>query len=135
MLKRILITLVGLAHLPGCGCSPEDNLREPLTCTVECRDFIIRIEARGTLEASKSHILSAPKLSVPQMKIAYLVPEGTAVKKGEIVAAFEDTKFRTDYETALRELDNASADIEITRAEQEREMAIPASSSVEVSRV
>lgn len=88
--------------------SPADDVP---TFTVGKDKFVRRVNAEGNLRAVKATKLTAPQSSDEggPMKIAWIVPDGTMVKKDEVVVKFDPS----DRQKALREgetdLDSASS--------------------------
>lgn len=56
---------------------------------VQRQDLISTVQVDGELAAVRSTEIGAPPVSEVEFKIAFLVPEGTTVKKGETIVAFD----------------------------------------------
>ncbi|BBM82112.1 efflux RND transporter periplasmic adaptor subunit [Candidatus Uabimicrobium amorphum] len=65
---------------------------EPITITVERKDFVVDVSSSGKLHACESAIISY--LSTWDSYITKMVPEGTFVKKGDVVMEFTDNELR-----------------------------------------
>ncbi len=68
--------------------------------SVEKQDFVFSVAGSGTLEAKEARFIGPPPLRrLWNYKIAQMVPEGTSVKKGDLVVAFDPR----EIEERLRE--------------------------------
>jgi len=74
------------------------------TFTVNKSDFQISITESGEIKAKKSTIISAPRIR-GQLKITYLIPEGTYVKKGDLILKFDPSDAFTKLKEAKSQLD------------------------------
>jgi HlyD family secretion protein len=77
--------------------------------------FVRRVTADGNLRAVKADPVVAPPLNEGPLKLAWMAPDGSAVKKGDVVVRFDPT----DLEKRLKdgESDRATAE---ARIEKER---------------
>ncbi|MCF8266484.1 MAG: efflux RND transporter periplasmic adaptor subunit [Ignavibacteriales bacterium] len=89
--------------------------KEIPTFTVKKGDFLVSITESGEIRAKKSVTISAPRIR-GNLKIIYLIPEGTYVKAGEVVAKFDPTE-------ATSRLKDAEAQLEIALSEKEKLIA------------
>ncbi len=82
------------------------------TLVVSKAAFERRVVAEGNLEAVKATPVTAPLTAQGQLKVAWLVPDGTPVKKGDIVVRFDPS----EMERSLRdgESDASAAESRIT---------------------
>lgn len=80
-----LIILISLLLLSACGKAPES----PLLYQLEKQPFAIEIPAEGELFAAKATIISAPVSRNGVQNIAWLAPEFSVVKAGDIIARFD----------------------------------------------
>jgi len=81
-------------------------------------DLILGVDTTGELESASSSSLGPPP--TPDMwdfKISMLVPEGTDVKHGQPVLAFDTTDLHRRLEEFRAEADSAAQEIEKTRAD------------------
>ena len=86
------------------------------TAEVRRGEFVDTIEVHGEVQALHSIQLIAP--SIPgDLQIVKLVPTGTMVKKGDIVAQFDTSNLQRTLEQRQSELKSAEADIERVRAD------------------
>lgn len=126
-LARLLIA-TGLVIGGGAAAAKRTHALERIfgtsdtpTFELKRRPFVRRVVADGYLRAVKSTPLAAPLQSDGAQKIAWLAPDGSRVKQGDIVIRFDPTEF----EKKLRdgETDRASAEAKI---EKERVLAASA---------
>ena len=80
-----LIILISLLLLSACGKAPES----PLLYQLQKQSFAIEIPAEGELFAAKATIISAPVSRNGVQNIAWLAPEFSVVKAGDIIARFD----------------------------------------------
>ena len=85
------------------------------TAVVKRGDFVDYLELRGDLKAQKSVTISAP-FEAGELQILNIVPNGTAVKKGDVLVAFDRTSPRQTLAQDQTDLKSADADIEQARA-------------------
>jgi multidrug efflux pump subunit AcrA (membrane-fusion protein) len=76
-----------LAALILQGCSKSENTA--LVYQVKKQSFSIMIPAKGELFAAKATVISAPISSAGRQNIAWLAPEFSQVKKGDLIARFD----------------------------------------------
>lgn len=106
--------LVAVSYrLPRRGAEPEVP-----TFEVAESMFVHEVRAEGTLRAARSIVIGVPPGVPSPLKIAWTSPDGSAVRKGEVVVRFEPT----DFEKRLLDgkADRASAQ---ARADKERGLA------------
>ncbi len=107
----ILCTVVfGVLKMPGLlGGSAADS-EISATHVVQRRTIEDRVVERGTIESQKTVY---GKCQIPgRTKITFIVPEGTAVKKGERVAAFETTEIDKEIKQKEVEVNEAKGKLE-----------------------
>jgi RND family efflux transporter MFP subunit len=82
------------------------------TLVVATAPFERRVAAEGNLEAAEATPVTAPIDAQGQLKVAWLVPDGTPVKKGDVVVRFDPT----EMERSLRDgqSDRTAAESRIT---------------------
>jgi HlyD family secretion protein len=78
----ILIIVTILLILGGGGSDPLPSTE------VKRGPFLVSIKASGELRATNSFTLTTPRLTWGQMQINFLLPEGTSVKKGDVIVRF-----------------------------------------------
>ncbi|MFT5757340.1 MAG: multidrug efflux pump subunit AcrA (membrane-fusion protein) [Alteromonadaceae bacterium] len=81
---KIIILLLFLLLL---SCQSEQS--HPLLFKVERQGFTVDIPSKGELFAAKATIISAPIFSNGSQNIAWLAPEFSMVKAGDIIARFD----------------------------------------------
>lgn len=91
--------LVLSAVLLGCE-SPE---QVPLVYEAETQQFEIIVPAKGELFAAKATVISAPT-GRRQKNIAWLAPEYSLVKKGEVIARFDGEQMEQERRGKANEL-------------------------------
>ena len=82
------------------------------TLVVTRAPFAREVVAEGNLDAAEATPVTAPLEAQEALKVAWLVPDGTRVKRGDVVVRFDPA----DMERALRdgEADRTSADSRIS---------------------
>ena len=98
------------------------------TYKVEAVRFSRRVTADGNLKSTKATPLSAPHDAPGPMKIAWIVPDGTLLKKDEVVVRFDPTDFETqlvagqsDRNTALNGITKSDTESGTTRTNLRRD--------------
>ncbi len=125
--------LAGIAAFTLGDLTGGPALEELVLTPVERQDVDIVIVERGTLEAGRSQDLVCEVESrspgAPATTIKWIIPEGTSVKKGDLVceldsAALEDAirAQRIKVEQAKAALTAAEADLEIVRSQNESDI-------------
>ncbi len=91
--------------------------KAPAIPTVEVRqgEFVDYAQFRGETKALKSSELKGPK-GVGELQIVKLLPNGAAVKKGDVVVEFDTTRIRQTLDQKRSELRQVDAEIEQARA-------------------
>ncbi|MGN6185463.1 MAG: efflux RND transporter periplasmic adaptor subunit [Thermoanaerobaculia bacterium] len=114
MLIFLLLTLILAA------CSNEQS--DIATFKVEPITFSRRVSAEGTLKATKATPVSAPVNSDRPLKVSWIVPDGTLLKKGDVIVRFDATEFenllltgREDRATATNKMSKSTAQSTSTR--------------------
>ncbi len=81
------------------------------TYTVRKQKFVRHVTADGNLKAVKSAELSAPRQGGPfgPMKIAWLAPDGTTVKQGDVVVKFDPSDSQKRLIDGTSDLESADA--------------------------
>lgn len=87
-----------------------------LTYKVDKKDFINKIKTPGVIEAKRFVVIPCPQIW-PQPKINTLVPEGSFVKKDDIVCLMDAAQVELDYKNALNELESVQAEYVKTEAD------------------
>ena len=84
---------------------------QPLTQPIQPRDFTLKIMANGELQSAESVTIGVPSVPIQRLRIAWVIPDGTHVKKGDVLVEFDPTELdlkvmehRNDLEIALQKL-------------------------------
>ena len=92
-------------------------------------DFSVIVRCRGELKATRSVQISAP-VNVPDLRIVFLAPAGTAVKTGDIVIRFDPSSAKQQLQEkdaalkqALATLDQEVAQARITAEQDQRDLS------------
>ncbi len=96
----------GLAALRPTG--PEVSNPVP----VKREDLVLSVELEGELAAIRSTEIGTPAVTEVEFKIAFLVPEGTTVKKGEKVLGFDTEVLQRQLAEKQAELAEANKKVE-----------------------
>lgn len=94
-----------LAGLPGPGAVPD-----PVRAARE--DLVLTVEVEGELAAVRSTEIGAPPVAEVEFKIAFLVPEGTVVEKGQPVLGFDTEVLDRQLADKLAESQEATKKVE-----------------------
>ncbi|HWZ43507.1 MAG TPA: efflux RND transporter periplasmic adaptor subunit [Candidatus Saccharimonadales bacterium] len=116
--RLLMISAGGLVLLLGAAGVAWHHTGAPTAPTADVvrGEFVDFVEIRGDIKAVHSVQLVAPPIG-GDLQIVKLVPTGTIVKKGDIVAQFDTSNFDRSLEQKQSELKSAQADIEHMRAE------------------
>jgi RND family efflux transporter MFP subunit len=122
-----LLALVGyrLARLPSAPEVPMYRVEETL--------FVHEVSAEGNLRAKRSIGIGVPSGVPSPLKIAWTSPDGSAVRKGEVVVRFEPTEFekrlldgRADQASAQAKADKERGLAALAQRTRERSAALSA---------
>jgi HlyD family secretion protein len=112
VLKRLLALPLALGL--ACDLAPADGD----WVTVERGELLIEVDVSGTLRAVDSDPINPPSIrDTWEFTITMMVPEGTAVKQGEPVLAFDTSELRRQLERKTAERDTAATQVESSRAQ------------------
>jgi HlyD family secretion protein len=93
---------------------------------VERRDFVYSVRVQGTVEAVVAHPIVAPRLAIQtanQLTLTTLLPTGTHVKKGDLLAEFDRQAQTRDALDRQAEYDDFAQQINKLRATQAADKA------------
>lgn len=117
---RWAVLLVAVV-LIGCGMLVAARLARstPVVQVTEVTrgEFVDHLELRGELKAKKSVVLTAPSFAGGDLQIMKLVKNGSPVKKGDLVAAFDATNLERQLLQRQTELRQAESEIERQKAQ------------------
>ena len=94
MIRSVTIGLMILALM---GCSEEDTQSTPVITVTEDA-VVFEIHAEGELEAVKSTPITSPSASRRPQTLAWIMPQFTEVKAGEVVARFDGSNFQLEVD-------------------------------------
>jgi len=98
-----------LLALAGLGGSPAD-VANPIP--VQRQDLVQTVEMEGELQAVRSTEIGVPPVQDAEFKIAFLVPEGTTVKKGQPVLGFDTEALQRQLVQKQAEFQEAAKKVE-----------------------
>jgi multidrug efflux pump subunit AcrA (membrane-fusion protein) len=130
-LKPLPALVVGLACLlPLAGCSGTGARADASQggqgnegLTVHRGPFRQRVLLTGELAAEKGEALVVPRTNQFQLTIRWMAEDGTLVKAGAPVVAFDNSQFASDLEEKRLNASNAGSDLERARAESKTTLA------------
>jgi HlyD family secretion protein len=140
--KALVITVVVLAGSGVLLGAVRLSRHAPTVPTLEMKrgEFLDSLQFRGEVKALKSLTISAPA-EAGDLQIVKLVPEGTAVKPGDVVVDFDKTKteqdlavFRSTLKSAQATIDQAKAQAKLTE-EEDKTALLKARYDVEVAKL
>lgn len=112
-MKRLLLAL-SLALGLACDLEPTDDE----WVTVVRDELLIEVDVSGTLRAVDSDAINPPSVrDTWEFTISMMVPEGTTVKQGEPILAFDASELRRLLERKQAERDTAATQVESSRAQ------------------
>jgi len=120
---RGVIALAAVAALAAAGVRgaalPRFGKGEAAIPSYEVRrvPFVRRVTADGNLRAVKSDPVAAPLLEEGGFKLAWMVPDGSVVKKGDVVVRFDPTELEKKLKDGQSDRAAADAKIEKERTE------------------
>ena len=85
--------------------------------------FLVSIKSSGEIRAANSFTMTTPRLTWGQMQIVYLIPEGTIVKKGDVVIRFASTTIDKTIQDKESELNILKSELTKFRADREVRLA------------
>ncbi len=92
---------------------------EPLpTAEAKRGAFLISIKTSGEIRAANSFTLTTPRLTWGQMQINFLLPEGTNVKKGDVIVRFATTTIDKTIQDKDSELNILRSELAKLRADK-----------------
>ncbi len=121
--RRVRAWTPALLLLLACGKQPSVP-----TYKVEPTRFARRVTADGNLKSTKATPLTAPHDAPGPLKVAWIVPDGTLLKKDDLVVRFDPTDFEvqlqggeSDRNTALNGIKKSDSDSGTTRTNLRRD--------------
>jgi RND family efflux transporter MFP subunit len=106
VVNRVAARLGAFVFLALLAASCRQGSEVP-TFRVEPVRFARRVTAEGNLKSTKATPLAAPTDAPGQLKIAWLVPDGSLLKKDEVIVRFDPTDFETQLTAGREDHDTA----------------------------
>jgi HlyD family secretion protein len=107
---------------------PAADVANPIS--VKREDLVQSVEVEGELAAVRSTEIGVPPVGWVQFKIAFLIPEGTVVKKGQPVLGFDTAALQrqlvekqAEYEDAAKRVEQKEIDLGMKLLEVEQQSA------------
>ncbi len=98
--------------------------------TVKREDLVETVEVEGELQAVRSTEIGVPPIGNWDFKIAFMVPEGTTVKKGDRILAFDTEALQrqlvekqAEYQEAAKKVEQKQIDLGMKRLDIEQQAA------------
>jgi len=117
---KYVLVAVGVLALAGAGIAvgyrTYSNLGgdpETPTIVVKKEQFERQVTSEGTLTAAKATPVVAPPEARDRLKIAWLAPEGSLVKEGDVVVRFDPSDFEKQLEDS--EADRKAAETKMAK--------------------
>jgi HlyD family secretion protein len=108
----LLVIIAGAAiWFTSSQTSPGNSPADLRLAEVQPRDFQVRINSIGTLDAEQSYMVSST-IKGDKGKIIYLVDEGNSVQSGDLLIRFDATPFENDISRLNGELKSREAVVE-----------------------
>ncbi len=113
--RRLLLVAVVALVIPGAWLVARDTSADDPTIVTRVKrgEFTVTVTTSGELSARESVKMTAPararQLQIYQMKIASLVPEGTVVREGDVVAELDRSELAAKQAEATLALEKAEA--------------------------
>lgn len=99
-----LVVLISLLTLVACG----ERANRNIAFTVEPRNHEFTLQARGEVVSSESIPINVPHTVPMPLNIEWLLPEYTAVRKGDVVVTFADEELQSQRSNSLVDIANQS---------------------------
>lgn len=138
VIRRIIILVVLVLILGGAIFGSYKALTRtgsdlrPLTSLVKPEDFTLKINANGELQSSDSISVAVPPVPVERLRIAWVVPDGTHVNKGDTLVEFDPDELnlqvmahRSDLQMALEKINRGglASNVEKTDIVKDKKVA------------
>ncbi|MCY4094929.1 MAG: efflux RND transporter periplasmic adaptor subunit [Gammaproteobacteria bacterium] len=103
-MMRKSVFLLALVALVACG----ERANRNIAFEVELRDHQFTLQARGDVVSSESIPIHVPNTVPMPLNIEWLLPEYTAVRKGDVVVRFADDDLLSQRSSSLVDIANQS---------------------------
>lgn len=125
---RILLVSVAVVGAAGVAAYSRNRVPDLPTAEVIRGDFIEIVETRGDIRPFKSVLVTAP-YQAGELQILELAPNGSTVKKGDVVGKFDALTLRRTLQDRQSELRQAQAELDQAReqaklSEEQDRMAV-----------
>ncbi|MCJ8268877.1 MAG: HlyD family efflux transporter periplasmic adaptor subunit [Psychrosphaera sp.] len=120
LIKSVLVRSIIVSLLCGLsqGCIDDDQT----TVIARMDTFNVAVKANGELASAETAYLSPPSVTrMWRYKLNFMIPEGTTVKKGQVVARFETNKITDKLKQKRDQLSTVSKELENKILTQEKE--------------
>ena len=107
MSKYLSIGLIAALAMLLSACSEEPE-QQVMTVNVNQTELSIQVPAKGEVIAAKSTVMSVPPGARGPQTVAWLIPENTQVKKGDVIARFDGETFTTQRDSTQLDLNTAN---------------------------
>ncbi len=117
--KRIIVLVVACLALAAVVVAwryPSKNGLQVPTVEVKVGEFVDYVQIRGEIKATNSSLIVAPS-GAGDLQIIKLAPNGSTVKKGDVVVQFDTTTLQRTLEQKQTDLKSAEAEIARSRAQ------------------
>ena len=114
---RLATVFAGLAGLSACGDAPQAT---PALEVLQPAPLDLWIDASGELKAAKATKLVVPGQNWAQRQLVWMVPDGSPVKAGDVVAVREGAKKQLRIIDALKLAESAAWRSHVSDWERER---------------
>jgi len=122
-LAAACLLLACLAPLAGCSGTGARAESKEEGLTVHRGPFRQRVILSGELAADRGEVLVVPRTSSFQVQIRWLAEDGSLVRAGDPVVAFDNSSFASDIEEKRLSASQAGSEVENARAEQKTSLA------------
>src|SRR5262245_991697 len=110
--------LAGVLFLTTTAFLSRSQVDPALTAAVRRGDLRVSLQASGALKPAQSLTYRSP-LSGREAEIVFMVPEGTRVNEGDLLARIDTTDVKRELERAVQEQRQAELDVQIAEVEKE----------------
>jgi HlyD family secretion protein len=110
--------LLGVLFLTTTAFLRRSHVDRSLTAPVQRGDLSVTLSASGILKPAQSLTYRSP-LAGREAEIVFLVPEGTRVNEGDLLARIDDTDVKKELERAVQEQRQAQLDLQIADVERQ----------------
>ena len=100
-MKNTVMMALAAGSLLACG---QESVVSTPVIAVQKGDVTMQIHAEGELEAVKSTPITAPAGSRRPQTLAWILPQFTPVKSGEVVARFDGSNFQVEVDETAFEI-------------------------------